>query len=829
MNLINKKSQLNSRNYSNTVQSNSGYAYSGNLKSSRKLKLAEKFFDFLISFSLFFIFFGIATFSTGFSFQGIAFDKQMALFFWTLLMLIAWIAKSIIKGEMNIRRTPLDIPIAIFWFAYFLSTIFSIDKWHSFWGFSGNPTHGLANITASVVLYYVIMSNFNIRRLRIALGAFIFSGLLIVVKEILEINRILDFQNSSFLEAHHWVNYLYISAINPTGSTTGTSIFISVLIIILIAVFIKTKSSEMAKVRKIFLESIFLAMIVASLYLLLALYYFVPWPGILIGVGFFLIFILARVVKIEKKSDGWLPISIFVFILIIMMIGGAVVSSFGVVKNKLPTEVSLTSNLSWQILKGSIMKNNFFIGSGPGTYGYDFSLYKPQDFNINVLYGLRFNEGSGIFWEMLPTLGILGTFSYILLLASFLSMGIYLLSRKSGGNKIYSLGLMASVLLILVDSLFMQLDASIIILGILLAIFTFVMVLAENDAEEEYLKFSLKASPKYALISAFVLLTVGAGTIFLVVFLVKIYVADIFAGIAGKQKSSGEASIKMIEKAIDFNSNEGKYYTFGGQQYMALANSEFLKGEKADRNLFENYLDSAIVFTSKGKELMPKDITAVESFAQALENKSLYSAQFFDQAISAYNDALALEPHNAMYFLKIGKIYAMQATLEKDENTKKTLIEKAKEWFQKATDEKNNLAEAQFQLGSMQQILGEKDNAVLSLQKAISLDNSNADYFLMLANAYQSRGTSGDYENAENIYKNIISVQGDDINTHLSLGLLYEKMKRFVSASEQYKKVSDLLPQGNKDAKTKIQKMISNADQGIENTAENLKDYAATN
>lgn len=61
------------------------------------------------------------------------------------------------------------------------------------------------------------------------------------------------------------------------------------------------------------------------------------------------------------------------------------------------------------------------------------------------------------------------------------------------------------------------------------------------------------------------------------------------------------------------------------------------------------------------------------------------------------------------------------------------------------------------------------------------------------------------------------------------IGLLYEKMKRFSDASEQYKKVSDLLPQENTDARNKIQKMISNADQGIENTTENTNDSTATN
>ncbi len=389
---------------------------------------------------------------------------------------------------------------------------------------------------------------------------------------------------------------------------------------------------------------------------------------------------------------------------------------------------------------------------------------------------------------------------------------------------------MSVAILVFVEALFMQLDVSIKMLGIVFAVFALGTALKENDAEEKYLKFSLKASQNHTLISAIVFLAVSAGSIFLCVFLVKIYVADIFAGMAERQSNvSKETSIKMIEKAINLNSHEGKYFTFAGQQYMELANSEFFKGENADKNLFGKYLDSAVDFTAKGKELMPKNIAAVESFAIAMENRSVYSSQFFQQTIAAYDEALVLEPHNALYFLKIGKMQAMQAALEKDENSRKDLIVKAKEWFQKAVDEKNNLAEAQFQLGSMQQILGEKDEAVLSLQKAIALDNTNADYFLMLASAYGSRGADGDYENAENIYKNVISAQGNDINTYLGLGLLYEKMKRFSEAAAQYETALKFLPDGNSEAGNRIQKMIDNARNGIENTAENIEENITQN
>ena len=49
-------------------------------------------------------------------------------------------------------------------------------------------------------------------------------------------------------------------------------------------------------------------------------------------------------------------------------------------------------------LKSSI-KDHFLLGSGPGMYSYAFSLYRPQDFNQNPLFGLRFSQGAGIILE----------------------------------------------------------------------------------------------------------------------------------------------------------------------------------------------------------------------------------------------------------------------------------------------------------------------------------------------------------------------------------------------------------------------------------------------
>ena len=70
--------------------------------------------------------------------------------------------------------------------------------------------------------------------------------------------------------------------------------------------------------------------------------------------------------------------------------------------------------------------------------------------------------------------------------------------------------------------------------------------------------------------------------------------------------------------------------------------------------------------------------------------------------------------------------------------------------------------------------------------------------------------------------KQILASNSKDANTHFALGQLYEKTQRKDEAIAEYKTVLGLFPDGSDQAKTQIQKMISNVQNGIANTPENL-------
>jgi len=65
----------------------------------------------------------------------------------------------IIRKQIRIQRTPLDIPIGLFLVSEVISTILSLDPHVSLWGYYSRFNGGLLSIFAYVFLYYAFVSN----------------------------------------------------------------------------------------------------------------------------------------------------------------------------------------------------------------------------------------------------------------------------------------------------------------------------------------------------------------------------------------------------------------------------------------------------------------------------------------------------------------------------------------------------------------------------------------------------------------------------------------------------------------------------------------------
>lgn len=765
-----------------------------------------KAFDLIITGVLVALFFGTPIFFTGLTFQGIAFEKQIFFYLCLLIGLVAWVSKGVMTGEMRVRRTPLDIPIVLFWLFSIVATVLSVDRWHSFWGFFGDPSRGFIAITALVLAYFFILSHFTERRRNLMLGSILTSGTLVIVWSFLVVMKI------RFLPAS-WES---MAPLSLTGSMSTLSLFLALMVpLIVTGLFLLFhEEAKVSKRLRVTLAGVLGVALLLDLFLLLALYPFVTWAVVLGGLGFFLIYILAQIVR-PAEVLTWMPMVIFVVVLAFLMIG-----QNGLVRATLPVEVTPNMKLSWQIAKEALSEN-FLTGSGLATYGYDFSLFRPQEFNGNALYTLRFYQGTGLIFEALSTVGIIGTILMLVVWFSFLSIGLYLLTMDKAKNKIASLGLWSVAVMLFIAGFISPINAAILIIGVLLSALALATLLHESGSEERHWELSFRATPKFALALAFVFMVVSAGVAFLFVFMGKVFLADVSAGQASRMPASVENTVPKYLKAIQLYPQEGRYFTRIAQEYMAVANAEGGKAaDDRDVSRIAFAVREAVAAGVRAKDLMPNDVLATEALGLIYENASIYATDALPKAEEMYLRALELEPQNPLFSIKLGQIKRLAADGKQDGAEKTALLNEAKAFFDEAVKKKADLGIAHYNLAVVSSRMKDYDAAIQSTSQAIRLAPSNLSFRYNLGLLYQERNGEGDRAQAEGLYKQVLDANDRLIDVRLSLGLLYELQGKRDAAMEQYEKILSLIPEDEKAAaniqqtRTQITKIIENLRSG---------------
>ncbi len=86
----------------------------------------------------------------------------------------------------------------------------------------------------------------------------------------------------------------------------------------------------------------------------------------------------------------------------------------------LPPELNLTFSSTASIVKSTLTNWRYLLlGSGPGTFEYNFLKFKPLGLNQTNFWSFRFSQGANSFLTFLADLGILGFLSLIILLILF--------------------------------------------------------------------------------------------------------------------------------------------------------------------------------------------------------------------------------------------------------------------------------------------------------------------------------------------------------------------------------------------------------------------------
>lgn len=767
------------------------------------------FLDGVATTSLFMIFFGLPLFFLSLTLQGLVFEKQMYFYFWLLLGLVGWVSKGIVTGELRIRHTPLDIPLLLFWATVGISSFFSVDKWHSLWGYFGDPSRGFLNVTALVLAYFFITSHVQLRRFQLLLGAVLLSGFLTALW------TTLAFFGLQFLP----MAALKYAPLSLLGTMKSLTLYFGMILPLFLLGFVMLFQwfQEKNWVFWTLVGTLSLG-VVLDLYVLLAVYAFTPWLPILIGVSFFLIYVLAQVVRLGDRLN-WMPMALFVIVLVFLMIdnqGSAFLSK----KVTILPEVSLDQTSSWVIARDAL-KERLIVGSGPATYGYDFSLYKPDKLNLGLQNNFRFYQGGSFFLEILTTVGIIGGFFFLILILSFLGVGFFGLSREKERNKVFSLGIWASVLIFLVAIFRMPIEGPIFIYGMLLLALAVSVLLDEGGQGDDTLRLSLKASPKFALALAFIFMVVSAGVAFLFAFIGKAFLADMNAGHANRIAATdvNDEAFSAMARSLTLMPYEGRYYSTLGQMYMSLVNKETAKPDN-ERNLdvIKTTVERSVIpLVDEAMRRMPNDALVYEVSGQVYENVSLLSGsdpEVLARTASVYQRALELEPKNPTFYVKLGLINRVLANRDDKKDVRPDLLNEAKQYFTTSIEKKPDFIAGYLNRGLAEEALGENEKAVSDLEKAVAI-GPNADAQFHLARILQVRGSEKDLDRAEKVSLDALKRNPESINILLNLGFVYEKKKDKDKAIETYQKLLGIF-EGDQyvDTRKQVDTLVDNVKSG---------------
>lgn len=159
---------------------------------------------------------------------------------------------------------------------------------------------------------------------------------------------------------------------------------------------------------------------------------------------------------------------------------------------------------------------------------------------------------------------------------------------------------------------------------------------------------------------------------------------------------------------------------------------------------------------------------------------SLYWAGKVDDAISEYNEALRLDPQNAMAHQLLGIAAGWKGN-----------VQEAQDYFLKANQLDPNKADTNMNLGSTYAVQHNWDKALEHFRRAADLAPREPLYHYQLGTLYEDLGRD---TLAEESFKRALKYFPDYEDAMLSLGALYEKLNRPQDALKYYKRAVKTKP-----------------------------------
>ncbi len=628
-----------------------------------------------------------------------------------------------------------------------------------------------------------------------------------------------DFLSATF-ENFSLPRMMFQSTFNPaTGSAEGLAIFLAIISVFLTSlILLNRKTKDNPKPSNLFYK----VLLFAGLGLLLIIDFTAAWLILVLSLGFFIVFVLQNKILNKNADKLFLPICI-----IIIAIAGFFTNNQQLANNglsfindklsistdkqlivnrfSLPYEQTLSCPISFQIASNAVSENvkSHFLGSGIGTFHYEFSKFRPREFNQNVFWQLRFDRSGSHIAEVIGTVGGLGALAYFGLIATFLLMFFGkkrkhesliikklltgkdekpLINNKSllVGNNLSLVLVVVFIAIIVGQFIYYQNMVLALMFWLILAIG---MVVWRGEKSSKEIIFSFKDVSGFSFVFKVVLILLSLGIIGTYFQAVKFYMADVSVN---RTATSAQMAISNLENAVRLNPFQSQYKVVLAKIYFNEALKEMNKFEKDQNQEVISSNISKAIFYIKGDasllgaiEIAPNQVVAWETMGTIYRDIQGIASGATDWGVKAFERALELEPTNPVLYTELGKLYGNSLSDK----------EKAMQKFEKAIDLKPDYLDAHLQI--VYSLDGKEDSAeaISYMEKLEKSHPHNIEILFQLGVLYFNDNQT---ENAIIKFKTVIQVVPNHSNALYSLAVAYQAQGKNDLALLYYEKVLEL-------------------------------------
>lgn len=732
-------------------------------------------------------------------------NKQLLLLVGAAVAGMAWMGKMLVERKFEYRRSIVNVMVVLFTAAYGASAWMSQSRYMSIVGDFGQEKAGFVTVLAFVILYFVISNNIRTAKaLNKLLTCIIVGGFAAAVFALLQGLGVyllpFDFAKST--------------SFNTVGTVASLGVYLAFIVTLSGGLLLSGHGGtggKRAAAMKIFL----VLTSVISLFLIAVIDFWPLTVSLLVASIFLIGFSFVHAKNVKSIGGVLLPIAALVVGLLLLAFRFPVSLGY-------PSEVMPSMKASAEITMKTLRESPF-LGSGPGTFIFDYAKHRSETVNATPFWNIRFDRASSRFLTSLATTGLIGTLSW-LLVALFLLV--------SAGRKLFKadeetwhllIGVFSAWALLLVSKF---LYSSTLTLEFIFWVMMAVLVVTHR---KDFLSAKFENSPRAAMSVSFIFIL---GLVFTLSGLFvegQRYAAEIaYANAIRNDKAGGlvDETVKQLDKAVGLNPKNDVYMRNLALAVLVKADRDLSVPpkveDKKEGEKKEEYearlqaarqeqvkavaqLTAAAVNTAKAAtDINGKNVANWSVLASVYQSLMGVSEGADGWAEKSYEKAIELEPGNPALHVELGKVYvyqsdlARQGTQSKDEKVKKDAEAKVEERLGKAVDEfnkaitlKSDYAPAHYNLALALDRQGKLKEAIAKMESVITYNPQDVGVGFQLSLLYYRDGRKDD---AIKLLEQVVKISPNYSNALWYLAAMYEEKGDFDKAIAAIEKVLKLNP-----------------------------------